>query len=357
MKKVNVVTYCDWRSYGSMLQSYGLQYAIKQLGHDGRVIRPDPVPGKKLKPRLPLQGGLGQRVVDLHKLLNHRALDRKYRRSNAFIQEHIPVCYCGSYQAICENPPEGDIYLAGSDQVWQPSRMDPLFFLDFVPRGTARVSYGASMGISVVPEEKKAQMRQYLLDFDRLSVREEDNRQVIAGLTGREVHRHIDPVFLPEQAQWRRLERVYPGMKRPYILVYAIYWDKAVNRELEELRRKTGMDVVVVSNSRRNIYGNKWVYDADPGQFLWLLDHAQMVVTSSFHGAAMSVIFEKPFAAVIDPGSPSRIAGLVEVLGITCANLEDLKAGNCPDYGSVAQRISRERTLGMDYLRNTLGEL
>lgn len=356
MKKVNVVTYCDWRSYGSILQSLGLQQTLKKLGFTGSLILPEPVPQKRLRPQLPLRGGLRRRIADVHKLLNHRALSRKYRGCHGFIQTHIPVRYCGSYECIQKNPPEADVYLAGSDQIWHPVLMDPLFFLDFVPAGIPRVSYAASMGNTGIPAGNEERLCRYVQRFDRLSVREADNQKIISQMTDRQVLRHIDPVFLMDREQWRALEKEYPNMEKPYILVYAIYWDRKLNAELKALHETTGMDVVVVTSSPRKIYANQWIYDADPAEFLWLIDHAQMVVTSSFHGTAMSIIFEKPFAAVIDPGMPSRIAGLLEVLEISNASIETLKQGLQMDYGAIAQRIREEQVRSEAYLKEALGQ-
>lgn len=357
MKKVNVVTFCDWRSYGSMLQALGLQHMLKDLGFAGQVLRPEPQPPAQLKPRLPLAGGLGQRIVDLHKLLNHGAQARKYRSSNAFIQQNIPICYCGSYDAVKNDPPKADVYLSGSDQVWQPGVMDPFLFLDFVPEGIPKISYAASMGIPVIPPEREDLFRRFISGYSYLSVREADNQPVISALTDKPVHRHIDPVFLMERENWRLLETAYPGMDKPYILVYAIYWEKALNKELKRLHEQTGMDVVVVASSLRKMYANKWIYDADPGQFLWLVDHAAMVVTSSFHGVAMSAIFEKKFSAVINPGSPSRIACLLETLGIGNLPLDRLAEADAPDYEPVRQRIEQERQRSKDYLNEALAEI
>lgn len=357
MKKIFVATYCDWRSYGAVLQALALQSQLRELGCESQVLCPEPQPPKKLKPSLPLTGGLAQRILDTHKLLVHAALQRKYRNTHAFIRAHVSVRYCGSYAELNAAPPEADAYLAGSDQVWRPDRVDPFFFLAFAPEGSKKLSYAASMGSPDIPAEQLAAFRGGICGFDTLSVREPDNRRVIAALTDQPVHRHIDPVFLWSPEQWRGLARPYPGMDRPYILVYAIYWDHSLNRQLERLHRQTGMDVVVLANSWRRIYANRWIFDADPGQFLWLVDHAAMVVTSSFHGTAMSVIFEKRFAAVINPAAASRITGLLEVLDIREAAMEALFSGEQPDYAPVRERIRQEQARSRQYLNEVLASI
>ncbi len=58
MKKVLISTYCHWFSYGSVLQSFGLQQMIKSLGAKPRTVifsneTATPAVGKlKIKPSL-----------------------------------------------------------------------------------------------------------------------------------------------------------------------------------------------------------------------------------------------------------------------------------------------------------------
>lgn len=340
-----------------MLQALGLQHILSELGFEGCVLRPEPVPPENLKLMLPVFGNLQQRIVDTHKLLNYRALSRKYRNSNAFIRKNIPISYCGSYDTLKREPPEADAFISGSDQVWQPHRMDPFFFLEFVPKQVRRISYAASMGVPVVPTEKVEEFRRYLSGFSYISVRETDSQPVVEALTNKQVHRHIDPVFFLEADRWRNYGRPYHTISKPYILVYAIYWDRDLNTKLKQLHRETGMDVVAITSSLRRIYANKRIYDADPGQFLWLIDHANMVVTSSFHGVAMSILFEKPFSAVIDPGKPSRISCLLDVLGTQNLTIEQLVKSEYQNYELVRQRIEEERERGKHYLSEVLAGL
>lgn len=51
-----------------------------------------------------------------------------------------------------------------------------------------------------------------------------------------------------------------------------------------------------------------------PREFLVLLENAELVITDSFHGTALSILFEKPFIAVItNPEKKSRIIDLLEL--------------------------------------------
>ncbi|MFQ7768836.1 MAG: polysaccharide pyruvyl transferase family protein [Fusicatenibacter saccharivorans] len=80
-----------------------------------------------------------------------------------------------------KNIEEADLYLAGSDQIWNPifpNGKDPAFFLQFTEKGR-RASYAASFAVDELKEEVDRQrMKKWLKSFDAVSVREQ-NRSCI----------------------------------------------------------------------------------------------------------------------------------------------------------------------------------
>lgn len=353
MKKACISTYCVWSSYGSMLQAFGLQHALRQIGCEGYIASAGTAPPDQWKaPALRLRNPKAL-IVDLHKWLIAGKIRRRYVRANAFIREHIHIRYFGSWDALKEQPPRADAYIAGSDQVWNPRKLAPDFFLDYVPEGALRSSYAASMGITKVPEEKQAEFCRLLEGFEHISLRERDNLPIIEDFCSRNAQVHIDPVFLVPETVWRELEVPYP-MDEPYILVYPIFWDKRLNHQLEQLHKRTGKTIVAVLGQAQQVYANKRIYDASPEQFLWLIDHADAVVSSSFHGIAMSLVFQKPFAAVIDPKSPSRLTCLLETMGAENSRIEDLAEESLQDYGRIRHTIQQETGRSLAYLRKVM---
>ena len=177
--------------------------------------------------------------------------------------------------------------------------------------------------------------------------------EVLQSYTDAKQERHIDPTFLLSSNRWRELEKEYP-IHRPYILVFPLYWDASFNKELKALHKKTGKDIIVLSERKNSAYATKRIYDADVRQFLWLLDHADAVVSSSFHGVALSLILEKPLAAVINPAAPSRITSILSCLNYKNLTIGDLADGIAPEYSSVNQKISEETERSIRYLREVL---
>lgn len=351
MPQVYLSTYCTEESYGSVLQALGLAKALERMGCSVAVLR---LGERRERFEIRRRGGLGGRAVMLQQRMILPQLNSKFRRCGDFIHSHLDVRYFPDDAALRKSVDPEAIYIAGSDQIWNPRKLEPMFFLDFLPPEHPKYSYAASMGRTDLPPEQEAVFARLLSGFSELSVRERACVSVLQKLTDQTIHVHIDPTFLHDADFWQRYEAPYP-IKDPYYLVFAIYWDSAYNEQLRRLHQETGKPIVVISNYRRSIYADRWLYDVDIGQFLWLIDHAEGVISSSFHGCALSLNFGKPLAAVIDPGAPSRISCLLDTLG--CENRSILSLTEPAGTNTEASRaMQREREKGYAYLRSIFSE-
>ena len=348
MKSIKIVTYCTCSSIGSVLQSFALKKVLLDMGCESKVLLEHEKKRKRnvLKPK--------QLCRDIFKMMLHKKIQAGTKKRNEFICEHMDIVRYGDDQELqaIESCDEANCYLAGSDQIWNPNHCNQVFFLDFV-KNKKCVSYAASMGSTVVPDEKKQTFCRLLENFDLISVRERECAEVIHELTGKDASVHIDPTFLLSSDEWRTYEKKYE-IKEPYILLYMIYWNDSLKKKVMELKRKTGLKVYTIKNGLSRACGDKILYDVGVDEFLWLIDHAEYVVTSSFHGAAMSAIFNKKFSAVVNPASPSRIENLLRVLSIPRVDINDLDSADNFDYMAINHRISEERTRGTEYLREAL---
>ena len=135
-----------------------------------------------------------------------------------------------------------------------------------------------------------------------------------------------------------------------------IYWNPSCKEQLQELKRRTGLPVYAVCSSLSRVYADKKLFDVGVEEFLWLIDHAEYVVTSSFHGVAMSTVFGKKFAAVVNPDSPSRIHHLMRTLGIPEVSISELDSAGDFDYSAINDKILQERGRAIQYLKEAISE-
>lgn len=352
MKKILISTYCHWTSFGSILQSQGLQKAIERIGAEARTITFSPeeaVPAVR-KVKFHLNTGT---VKYLYQVLNKKRLELGKMLCLHYMDQNICRVVISDIESFQRELPDADVYIAGSDQIWHPALCRDDFFLSYAPEGKKRISYAASMGVLSVSEQNAKRFGHLLQNFDSISVREAEMIPIIKKYTDKPVSQHIDPTFLISADAWRQYEKVY-DIQKPYILVYALYWDRALNKQLQEMHRKTGYQIVSIQNSIRPIYANSIVMDVGPAEFLWLVDHAKAVVTSSFHGTAFSLIFNKRFYPAVNPDARSRIDSLLKTLNVHIPSSLDKLMDYSMDYSDVNVRIEQEKARSIDYLRREI---
>ena len=111
--------------------------------------------------------------------------------------------YYRTYKELKNSPPQYDVYLTGSDQVFNglisPQAL-PARLLSFVNKGV-RISYAASAGEKSFQETIEKEVVDALREFTAISVREEALKEYIQSKWKLEVEQHIDPVFLLEKNQ------------------------------------------------------------------------------------------------------------------------------------------------------------
>src|SRR5690606_35848616 len=85
------------------------------------------------------------------------------------------------------NPPELDMYICGSDQVWNPyftskgenNSPTPTYFLDFGNPSIKRVAYAVSFGCVNFPEDVAQIAKQYVFNIQAISVRENSGLDIL----------------------------------------------------------------------------------------------------------------------------------------------------------------------------------
>lgn len=355
MKKACIVTYCEWSSYGSVMQSIGLKKALNSIDCQSFIVKDTPAPATNIKTGLAFSKKPKRLFINICNNVLRKKTDARYIKSVEFINENVDVVYYNDYEVLQKNPPVADVYIAGSDQIWHPNLCKPLFFLNFLKNGEKRCSYAASMGETRIKLEKEQEFAAYISKFNSFSVRENEMLPIVRKYTDKDISVHVDPTFLIDADQWRELEEEYV-LKKPYILVYAIYWDDKLNKELKKLHKKSGYDVVALCTGFSKVWANKKIYDASPGQFIWLIDHAEAVVSSSFHGVAFALNFNKKLSAVVNPESPSRINSILSKFNANSKMISDVCDFDLNCYSVVNERMNIERLLALEYLKEIINE-
>ena len=364
MTRAGLITFHFAHHYGAQLQAYATMHAIQALGKECEIIDfrlPHTTRTNRLFKAAPSPRALAS---DAHTALHYPAFQTRYQRFEAFVdtQMRLSSQRYTSFAQLQANPPAYDVYVAGSDQIWNPfiyadRQFERAFLLDFVKEGR-KISYAPSLGTPTLPPPYDAQLKASLASFDALSVREEKGRDLIRAATGREARVVLDPTLLLTGADWGELA-VAPKYQTPYILCYFVSDPGEAAPYAQALSQRTGWPIVQLAGARRKIPGaQELVFDAGPREFLGLFQHAGAVVTNSFHGAVFSLQFSRPFFTSMSPKekanpTASRIYSLLSRLG--CADrvvgLPGTAELDAPmDYTAVQQRLTAARGDALGYL-------
>lgn len=304
--KIKTITCHDVYNVGASLQAYALVTYLRSLGHDAEIIdyKPD-----YLSNHYSLWG-LSNSAYDrpvLRELYNLAKLpgrlkarhSKRKKCFDAFTRDYLPKTEqrYSSNEDLKKNPPEADIYLAGSDQIWNcffQNGKDPAFYLDFAPAGSIKASYAASFSTEDVAEERKPQIRQWLSALDYISVRESSGVEIVNRLGIPGAVQVLDPVFLLSKEEWGQLVKPLP-QKEPFIFLYDFDGNEALSKAVRKLADKQGWKVYSYLS---NPHADRCFDQYGPLTFLSLVEEAELVMSNSFHATAFSLIFGKNFWVV-----------------------------------------------------------
>jgi hypothetical protein len=303
---IKTITCHDVYNYGASLQAYALMKYLENQGHSVQIIdyKPEYL-DKAIKFWKLYKSSKNWKIIEKSILLKFLYGFVKFpvlrwnrqRGFDKFNKKYLKITdkTYHSNEDLLANPPDGDLYIAGSDQIWNtlfPNGKDPAFYLDFVPNNKIRASYAASFSTTKIEEGFEDFVKKMLTNIDYISVRETQGMEILKCLGINNACHVLDPVFLLTVNEWKGLIKQYYNEK--YILLYLIEDDIEIEKTAEKLAAKFGWKIYYLSSGKKLKYADKNIY-ASPIDFLSLVNSSQMVLSNSFHGTSFSLLFEKEF--------------------------------------------------------------
>lgn len=297
MSKVTIVTIYDPRpNYGNRLQNYAMQEILRDKGFEVTSLSWESELFDSLKQRIKIIINLLTR----YKLTKHReywrSLPLKCASFKKFNKKYIATTKIKCLDDI--NIEETDYFVVGSDQVWNAEWYGHdvikknIYLLTFAD-SKQKIAIAPSFGCDDLPEEWKEWFANGLSNFSFLSVREDAGCKIIKSLTGQDVPVIIDPTLMLETQKWRQLERKAAGIDSKCEYIFAYFLGEVSEEQQTYINGLSGAHKCKVYSIMDT--SNKALYASDPAQFLYLIDHAKIVLTDSFHACVFSFLFDKPF--------------------------------------------------------------
>ena len=370
-------------NYGGMLQAYATTKLIEKYGFKYEIIRyeksKDILFYIKSIPRLFNNVLLNDKYEAFQKKLSYKKhpsfkKDDK-KRMDAFdkfrkekFSDKLSMIYHG-YDNLCESSKRYEAVITGSDQLWSPAGLPTNFYnLKFVADDVKKISYASSFGVKEIPWYQKRRTADYLNRIDYISVRENAGQKIIKELTNRDVPVVLDPVFMFNEKEWKKLIPLEKKMNEKYIFAYFLGANIDHRKAVEELSKKTGYKIVTLKHLDQYVpydenFGDYTPYDVSPADFLNYIRNAEYVCTDSFHGSVFSIIHKKQFVVFnryndkSKHSKNSRIDSLCDNLGINncryTGNIEDV-LNNKIDFSQVDKKYKELRRKSEEYLKKAL---
>lgn len=353
--KIGIVTYHRTLNYGACLQAIATRVVLEKLGNevyyldywpDYHSLKYKAFSFKRLK-YISFLGGI-KYILDSLKYYKYR----KERMNNftPFFEKYINR-YC------CSINEEFDVIIYGSDQIWRKQvelkDYNPVYFGMNNFRTKRHIAYSASMGILPTSKKDKEKVKMLVSHMDKIAVREENLKELLVGLGFDNTQMTLDPTLLLDKNEWINIIPTKTPINFKYMLLYSI-GDSAF--DVDKIRgyaKNHGCELVVLSGTAKQ-ESTKLLYMTEgPDTFLDLIKHAESIFTSSFHGLAFSIIFEKEFFASYYKNS-NRAETLLSGVGIKDRILpphSDIPSLPALDYNRIKEKLCSLRNNSLSYLK------
>ncbi len=359
---IRTITCHQSTNQGAMLQAYALSKYLKDLGHDVSLI--DYMPSyMRLHHRVPpmYNHQVIRQLYLFSKLPEDYAGWKRQNSMKPFLKRFIPTTR-SQYRSVEElkaNPPVADLYIAGSDQIWNTAfqnGLDSAFYLDFgIPK--RRISYAASFATSQLAAGSEDFVKQKLSRFDAISVRETSGKKILETLGYKGVV-VVDPVFLLPREQWDTMGTSDRGQER-YILTYDFERSGSAIAQVARRLSKLGECKIYSVSPYRRQYAHRNFVNVGPDKFVSLVKHAQCVVSNSFHGSAFAMIYGRNFLVVNrKDGLNVRMQDLLARYGLShrliTPDAQDRLLMQDIYYAPVYERLEQDIEFSKSFLQNQI---
>lgn len=364
MRKINVITFHSAHNYGAMLQTYALAKKLNKLGNKVEIINyKNPNIEKHYKIIRVSKRNILKSIIS--NIIYYNRNKKRYDAFNKFMKENLDLTIpYYSEKELKDNPPNADIYITGSDQVWSKIITGGLcdsYTLNFGQDSVKRISYAASMGNCNIDAKDKEIFKNKLTKLDCISVREEDAKKVLFPIIDKSIEVVLDPTLLRKKEEWMQDIKHCKQEKEKYILAYVVEFDEEYYKIVNYLSEKTGLKVICF-DKKTNKYKNvlRSAYTEGPFEFVNLIKNAEYVVATSFHATVFSIIFNKKFFIVPHKQTGARVTNLLDKLGIkgrnfnTYEKFKDVDYTFETDWKNVNKKLEEERQKSINWLNNAI---
>lgn len=357
ISKVAILTWHYYQNFGSALQCFALQTVLENIGMKVKIINY----------RNPKYGS-----VDIHKenicyllapILQH--FSKRFKLANLiFRKKYIhETRLVRNSEEICKLSKQFDAIVFGSDQIWAPNLLNPVYLGESVDKNVRKISYAASIGLNDIPDNLVPIYRQLLSNFYAVSIREQEGKELLKAKCHIDSIVVLDPTLMININIYSKIQRKIKGIQKPYLFCYFLNKEHQYKEKVQNYAREHNLQIIGASDK---VEDGEWMIrltGLGADHFLWLINHAQTIMTDSYHGSIFSLLFHKNLWIFqrFDENNPicqnSRIRQLqtnfnLEHRIISATSQIDESA--LIDYDYFESQLKTLRVSSLDFLKNAL---
>lgn len=352
---IGIITFHWAVNYGAILQSFALQTYLQKKGHKVSIINYVPIGHKKSAFKSiinPLRA-----KVELKKYFKDKKLER-FRSNHLNLTDEY-----NTLDSLQKNPPNFDVYISGSDQVWNPyflmkgeyGKYSPTYFLDFGESNVVKLAYAVSFGCEKYPELESSEAMKYVNNFTGIAVRENSGKKIVQDLG---YHKDAivvpDPTLLLSKDDYLKLLDLPVLKKTNQAFVYFL---RNEERDVKDILDEISTSYNIKMNKESDLFTD------DISEWIANFAYSDIIFTNSFHGVVFSMIFHKPFFVYLAKGKSAgmndRFRTLLTNVGLVdriVSSHEEVKSkmNHKISWDEVDLRISMLRKVSDNYFSEFL---
>lgn len=367
MKKIKIITFQNAHNYGALLQAFALQNKLSE-SNDVEVINYDNlVIGKIYKIINVHTDNLVKFIKSMVKSFGLYIPNKiRYKNFKDFQTKKIKLTQevYHTEEDFINRSPEADVYITGSDQVWNSQITEGLqdsYTLNFGKENVNRISYAASIGKSSISKDEEDIYIKKISSIKHISVREETAKKALSELIENPIETVLDPTLLLTKDEWEENIKDIKKEKEKYILAYVVEPDEEYIKIANELSENKKIKIIHFSLRKRGLKNIlKCAYTVGPLEFVSLIKNAEYVICTSFHATVFSIIFNKKFFVIPHRKTGSRVTDLLKKLNIdnrainTIEQFKKVDYDQEIDYENVNKILEKEREKSLNWLNNAI---
>lgn len=359
MKKISFITVHVGFNFGSKLQAIATSEVFKKLGYTPICVNYIP---PRVKYERYWKTAFSNPIKFIRRLLFFPIHRISRHNFDGYLSKHCKVSKpFYAEDDFRKNCPKADVYVSGSDQLWNYKHNegnDKHYFFDGI-KGK-KIAYASSIGMTSLPDDYAAYVKEQLSQYSAISVRERSAVELLEKMGISAIH-VLDPTFMLNKEEWKPFasKRL---VKEKYIFVYLPYNIKdkdLIYRSVRKVAKEKNLKVVSYSdNVIKDKYAEQTIYFVNPGDVFSLILHAEVVMTNSFHGTAFSINLNKQFWTYMPSSFSTRITSILNLCGLNDRLLEeeisDKQMSEVADFTHTDNVLQQERQKAYDFLTKAL---